>query len=625
MFPGLCCRCMLVPAVLSIASMLSPCCAAQQVSSHVEEHFRAAQQDQQAGLLDAAEREYRTILQLQPGVPEVYADLGLIYYAQSKFGDSAQAFATAGKLKPGMRGVSLWLGIDYVKLNQSRRSIPLLREAVGLDPADKQAQSWLGTALWNAGQTTAALQQLAKAAQLFPSDLDICFVLGEAYGKAADQQIEEVLAAASGTPLLNQVYGDIYKDQRAWSKAIAHYQLANQKDPAWKGAHLGLGQVYLYQEKFDDARQQLQRELEVNHSSAAAEALLAEVALFDGDVQGDPQAALPILSAAIRISPDASSAAFGLPLSYATPQVHLSEGALEKLRSARGGLESAPASPSRSLALSFIDDRLDLADLAVDWTNFQQALGASPASPNPYHRAAIDFDRQQFSQTEASLWVWLGTHPNDLQAKYLLAKTFRNLSLQALDRLLTLDPASYRAHQLLAQTYQNREEDDKALAEYRLVEQMEPTLPGVHFAIGHLLWKTDDPEHALEELGKELQLDPEHAEANGEMGSILVERHEPEKAIPYLETALRAKPDLWLIYQQLGRAYLMEKNYRQAEAELKKALGRDPEGMAHYQLGVVYRAEGRSSEAETQFEATRKIKAERLGEAEISTRGAPAQ
>jgi len=135
---------MLVPTVVCVASMLSSSCAGQQVSSQVEEHFRAAQQDQQAGLLDAAEREYRTILQLQPGVPEVYADLGLIYYAQAKFGDSAQAFATAGKLKPGMRGVSLWLGIDYVKLNQSRRSIPLLREAVGLDPADKQAQSWLG-------------------------------------------------------------------------------------------------------------------------------------------------------------------------------------------------------------------------------------------------------------------------------------------------------------------------------------------------------------------------------------------------------------------------------------------------------------------------------------------------
>ena len=611
---------MLVPTVLSIASMLSSSCGAQQVSSQVEEHFRAAQQDQQAGLLDAAEREYRTILQLQPGVPEVYADLGLIYYAQAKFGDSAQAFATAGKLKPGMRGVSLWLGIDYVKLNQSRRSIPLLREAVGLDPADKQAQSWLGTALWNAGQSTAALQQLAKAAQLFPSDLDICFVLGEAYGKAADEQIEEVLAAASGTPLLNQVYGDIYKDQRAWSKAIAHYQLAKEKDPAWKGAHLGLGEVYLYQEKFDDARQELQRELAVNRSSAAAEALLAEVSLFDGDVRG----ALQLLSAAIRISPSASSAAFGLPLSYATPEVHLSEGALEKLRSAHAALESAPASPSRSLALSLIDERLDLAELDVDWKSFQQALGPAPASPNPYNRAAIDFDREQFRQAEASLWVWLGTHPNDLQAKYLLAKTFRNLSLQALDRLLTLDPASYRAHQLLAQTYQNREEDDKALAEYRVVEQMEPTLPGLHFAIGHLLWKTSDPAHALEELGKELQLDPDHAEANGEMGSILVERHQPEKAIPYLETALRAKPDLWLIYQQLGRAYLMEKNYRQAEAELKKALGRDPEGMAHYQLGVVYRAEGRSSEAAAQFEATRKIKAERLDEAEISTRGASA-
>ena len=163
-----------------------------------------------------------------------------------------------------------------------------------------------------------------------------------------------------------------------------------------------------------------------------------------------------------------------------------------------------------------------------------------------------------------------------------------------------------------AQTYENREEDDKALAEYRVVEQLDPSLPGLHFEIGHLLWKTGDPEKAIEELRQELQQNPEHPEANGEMGTILVAQHQPDKAIPYLETALRAKPDLWLIHQQLGKAYLLQKNYPKAEAELQKALRIDLDGTAHYQLGLLYRAEGKSSAAAEEFETARKIKVERL-------------
>jgi tetratricopeptide (TPR) repeat protein len=91
-----------------------------------------------------------------------------------------------------------------------------------------------------------------------------------------------------------------------------------------------------------------------------------------------------------------------------------------------------------------------------------------------------------------------------------------------------------------------------------------------------------------------------------------VTQHQPDKAIPYLETAIRAKPNLWLIHQQLGKAYLLQKNYPKSEAELKKALAIDLDGTAHYQLGVLYRAEGKSDAAAVEFEAARKIKVERL-------------
>jgi tetratricopeptide (TPR) repeat protein len=581
---------------------------AQEFSSEVREHFAAARQAQDAGSLDKAAREYLAVTRLHPAPPEAYVNLGLVYYAQSNFEDSARALTIASKLRPGMRGVNLWLGIDDVKLNRPAQGVTLLREAVRVEPTDKMAQSWLGTALWNAGQSTAAVNQLAKANELFPSDLDIHFVLGEVYRKAADEQIEAVLAAASGQPLLNQVYGDIYKDQRAWSKAAAHYRLAVEKDSTWKGAHLGLGEVYLYQENWVDAQKEFHSEVNVDPSSAASYVHLADIALLSND----STAALDMLGTALQISPDATCAAVGMPPSYATFRMPLSEEALGTLHKSRAELQKIPGSASRDLALSIVDQRLGLTDFDTDWKSFQQAVRLPPIPSNLYSRSTIEFDRQQFKKADASLRLWLQAHPKDLNAQYLLAKTLRNLSLQILSELLTMDPTSARAHQLQAQTYENREEDDKALAEYHIIEQLDPTLPGLHFEIGHLLWKTGDPEEAIKELRQELQLNPKHPEANGEMGTILVTQHQPDEAIPYLETALRAKPNLWLIHQQLGKAYVLQKNYPRAEAELQKARAIDLDGTAHYQLGLLYRAEGKTDAAAKEFEAARKIKVERL-------------
>ena len=231
-------RSLLLPGALLIVCFLSASSGAQQSSSSVQEHFLAAQQDQQQGLLDQAAHEYQAVLRLQPGLAEAYINLGLIYYAQAKFEESAAALAIAGKLKPGMRGVSLWLGIDYVKLHRPAQGAALLREAIRQNPADKLAQSWLGTALWDAGQMDAALLQLGRACAQFPDDPDLLFARGEAYGKGATQQTEQLLEESSGTALSDLIYGTHYADERDWIKAEGHLRRAIERDPRSLDAHL---------------------------------------------------------------------------------------------------------------------------------------------------------------------------------------------------------------------------------------------------------------------------------------------------------------------------------------------------------------------------------------------------
>ncbi|MGD0630926.1 MAG: tetratricopeptide repeat protein, partial [Terracidiphilus sp.] len=127
-----------------------------------------------------------------------------------------------------------------------------------------------------------------------------------------------------------------------------------------------------------------------------------------------------------------------------------------------------------------------------------------------------------------------------------------------------------------------------------------------------LYWKHGDADHAITELTRELTLSPGHPEANAELGTVLVAQERATEAIPHLESAIRSKPDLWPAYAQLGRAHAIEKNYARAEKELRLGLAHDHDAATHFQLALVLRAEGKSSEAAEAFAQVRAIKTEKM-------------
>jgi tetratricopeptide (TPR) repeat protein len=198
-----------------------------------------------------------------------------------------------------------------------------------------------------------------------------------------------------------------------------------------------------------------------------------------------------------------------------------------------------------------------------------------------------------------------------------LGNVWQRLSLNTLERLLTVAPDSYRAHQLLAQSWDERDDAERALAEYAIVAQMNPELAGLHFAIGTVLWRKGRANEALAEFNEELRRNPGHAESHAGAGAILTSRHEPELAIPHLEQALRLEPALSSAREELGKALYQQKQYARAERELKLILAADAEGTAHYALGMVYRDAGRAEESRAAFAEARRIKAERLADAQI--------
>lgn len=608
-----------------LASRVALCCSlglilhcetflAQNLSPEARKHFAAGRQAQDANQFDEAGEQYAATIRLAPTFAGAYANLGLIDYVQGNFKDSADALAKGLRLDPTLVGASLYLGIDYLKLNLPGKALPCLQHAVQLDPSNKDAQSWLGTAYWQAGHTWDALVQLRKANRNFPNDPDILFVLGEAYRKAADQEMQTVITHASGTAYVHQVFGDIYLDQHVLAKAAGHYQRAFEIDPTAPLIHFELGEVALLAGHVDQAGAEYRKQLDATPSSAAATARLAELGLLNAQIPS----ALQLFNQAITLSPLETVSALQLPPSFANVSQTFPGTMLDQLRSALPALRQGPDTPARNLALATVYARLGQFDaFQTAFTLFEATIPRQPAAPNLRDRALQDFERQSFQQAEVEVHTYLQTRPQDLQAQYLAAQCHRLLSLGVLDQLLSSFPDSYRSHQLLAETYEQRDEDDKAIAEYKRVEELSPSLPGMHYALGHLLVKDGEFQQAATQLKEELRLDPEQPEANAEMGMDLLKQNQSAAAIQYLTTAIALQPDLWTAHEQLGRALYLAKNYDGARRELTLALHDDPDGLAHFQLGLVYKALGQTQDAKREFDVFRKITSDRRAQIKI--------
>lgn len=582
--------------------------SAQEHDSEAARHFLAARRAQAAGDLNLAAQEYLTVIRLEPGVAEVRFNLGLVYHLEARYEESVRELEKALAMKSGMRGADLFLGIDYVKLGRSRQAVSCLERAVGQEPNNKQARTWLGSALWDAGRENDAIRELRDAEQTFPADPDILFLLGQAYRNAANEEMARVLADV-GTPLYHQAYGEIYLEEQSWKQALGHFQRALEKDPHWPGAHAGLGEVYLRQGDLARARAEFLAEHSVGKTNAPASARLAEIAILEGR----PGDAMRLLEQAIQKDPDAAAHALGLPPLPFTDHALSADGPKTGYRQAAAFFEGAPSSPARNLALAAIDLWLGLArESEREWTQYRAMERSPEPSGDEYERALREFERHDFDAARTRLVSFVAAHPHDLAARYLLASAGRWLSLSVLARMLSSAADSPRTHQLMGETLAGKEENEKALAEYRAAEGVAPTLRGLHFAIGEVLWKANETDAAMTEFQEEIRLNPGYAEASAAVGTILVRQHQAEQAIPHLERAIRLKPELLAAHQELGKAFYQLREFVKAEGEFRKALADDPEGNVHYLLGNVYKELGRQEPARASFAESRRIKTERL-------------
>ena len=193
-----------------------------------------------------------------------------------------------------------------------------------------------------------------------------------------------------------------------------------------------------------------------------------------------------------------------------------------------------------------------------------------------------------------------------LAQSYLEAGEY-DKALSEFKRLLLRAPDAPAVHMLLGEAYDAENQSEQAIAEYRAATAKAYT-PDAHFGLGYLLWKDRQYAAAAEEFQKELDNDPKNSLALAYLGDIALKQGDPAKAELLLRRAIALKGDLRVAHFDLGVIASDAKRYQQAEKEFTTAVRLAPQDAdAHYRLARLYQASGRSVDAQRELAIVKQL------------------
>ena len=433
---------------------LAACCALAGVPGQPQDipaHAKAAQEAQRARDFATAIKEYTILSQLEPGVAEVYSNLGIAYYFDRQPEEAVKAFAKALQLKPNLVSALIFSGIAQYDLSDTTQSLRALEQAVALAPSDPLAQTWLGFSYLAVSRYEEAADHFLVASKLQPHNPDIWYGLGRTYTEMGPPEIRKLAEVAPDGARLWELAGDLWRLRGDLSKAELFYREALRRRPSLAEVRQALSEVCAQQGK--SAELSLPPPVPANPSEQerAADRHYSLIR----DYERRAQSAFERIGA---IAPDSYRANQVLAESLAAQQrfeeavaeyrkILLSKPALSTIHMAIGDLLISegrvieavdeyqaeltvrPKAPQVLYRLGRAWLILGDDQLAEKW--LQEALARHSSIPEIQRELGkLYVRRQQYAQGIAALEAYLKSRPEDAQPHYVLMMAYKSVGDQ---------------------------------------------------------------------------------------------------------------------------------------------------------------------------------------------------
>jgi tetratricopeptide (TPR) repeat protein len=431
------------------------------------------------------------------------------------------------------------------------------------------------------------------------------------YAKA-EQVYREIVELKPEDPIALQNLGLACYLQAKFAEAVPFLENAVRLGPELFGAHLYLGISYYRTNQFPKALPALEKARKLSPKDFISRYWLGASHLA---MKSFPDA-ISELESAVEISPKDQEGLYLLARAYAEYSADLLDRLLRvapdsvaahRLRAEDALDEGMPrpavAELEKAIAMRPGDPGLQQLLQAAQKAADTEETSAAPMIVRP----AVELSRERLASLSHD-------HPDDPDILYVLGKTYEARSAELGSKLFELYPDSYRVRVMRGEAYEKSEEQDfeKALEEYRQALAAKPDLPGVHYAVGRILWKMRRWGDAVPYLQKELQKNPHHALANYYLGSSYMFLENREEAIRCLERAVQAQPGLEHAHRDLGKALAKAGRFEEALASYRRVVEIDPKDPSAYALmSAAYQRLGKTEEARQAANEARRLRAKR--------------
>jgi tetratricopeptide (TPR) repeat protein len=240
-----------------------------------------------AGDYTEAERAYEKLKDLVPGVAEVHAKLGLIYFQDRKFDQAVSALHQALKLNPTLPRAETLLALSLSELGQYDEALPGLEE--GFYKSDEAGVKrmcglQLERAYTSLQRDNKAVEVALELQKLYPADPEVLYRTGKVYGSSASLTMRKLAQAAPDSIWLHLAEAETNESEGNYDSAIIDYRRVLAADSQRPGIHYRLGRSLLARSRQtnnaeDDAAAltEFEQELQLDPSNASAAYEIGEI------------------------------------------------------------------------------------------------------------------------------------------------------------------------------------------------------------------------------------------------------------------------------------------------------------------------------------------------------------
>ena len=193
---------------------------------------------------------------------------------------------------------------------------------------------------------------------------------------------------------------------------------------------------------------------------------------------------------------------------------------------------------------------------------------------------------------------------NGLSAAYSTLGYYRLIleeyesAIDALDRVIEIDPNNAFAFNNRGHAYAELEEFDKAIEDYDRAIELDPNNAGLFYDRGWIYAKLEEFDKAIEDYDRAIELDSKYALAFNNRGVAYAELEEFDKAIEDYDRAVELNSDYFPAFYNRGRLFYKQGDFDKALAEFDRAIELNPDsavafnnrGRTYHDLGEIDQA-----------------------------------